>query len=122
EASAREQEERSKLQRKEEITTSIEALGYSSDAVAAAEQAATLRAEFDSLPPLRKDREELLQRRIRKAMGDIRVNAAAEGARRAVSWQGKLREALDRSQEQIESLEQTVASQESMLAELRSKL
>lgn len=122
EASARETEERSKTQRKEEIATSIEALGYSSDAVAAAEQATALRAEFDSLPPLRKDREEGLQRRIRKAMGDIRVNAAAEGARRAVSWQGKLREALERSQDQIESLEQGITSQQAQVAELTSKL
>ncbi|MGD9711765.1 MAG: DUF349 domain-containing protein [Thermomicrobiales bacterium] len=122
EASAREQEERSKMQRKDEITTSIEALAYSSDAVAAAEQAAALRAEFDALPPLRKDREEGLQRRIRKAMGDIRVNAAAEGARRAVSWQGKLREALERSQDQIEGLEQSIKTQESQLADLRANL
>ncbi|MBX3071109.1 MAG: DUF349 domain-containing protein [Thermomicrobiales bacterium] len=122
EASAREQEERSKLQRKDEITTSIEALAYSSDPVAAAEEAAVLRAEFDTLPPLRKDKDEALQRRIRKAMGDIRVNAAAEGARRAVSWQGKLREALERSQDQIESLQQTVVNQESTLADVRSQL
>lgn len=120
EASAREQQERSRLQRKDEITTRIEALAYSSDPVAAAEEAATLRAEFDTLPPLRKDKEETLQRRIRKAMGDIRVNAAAEGARRAVSWQGKLREALERSQDQIESLQNTIASQTATLAELRA--
>ncbi len=122
EASAREQEERSKTQRKDEIATSIEALAYSSDAVAAAEQATALRTEFDALPPLRKDREEGLQRRIRKAMGDIRVNAAAEGARRAVSWQGKLREALERSQDQIDSLEQSIKSQQEQVTELAGKL
>ncbi len=122
EASAREQEERSQSQKKEEIATQIESLAYSSDPIAAADEAVALRAQFDALPPIRKDREEALQRRIRKTMGDIRVNAAAEGARRSVSWQGKLREALDRSQGQIESLKATVASQEASLDALKASI
>ncbi|CAN5612183.1 hypothetical protein BH23CHL5_BH23CHL5_07330 [soil metagenome] len=122
ETSAREQEERSQSQRKEEIAIQIESLAYSPDPVAAADEAAALRAQFDALPPIRRDREEALQRRIRKTMGDIRVNAAAEGARRSVSWQGKLREALDRSQGQIESLKATVASQEASLDALKASI
>ncbi|CAN5612057.1 hypothetical protein BH23CHL4_BH23CHL4_16000 [soil metagenome] len=122
EASAREQEERSQSHRKEEIASAIEQLAYSTDAVAASEQALELRGQFEGLPSIRRDREEQLERRIRKAMGDIRVNAAAEGARRSVSWQGKLREALVRSKDQIESLNQTVVNQETALEELRAKL
>jgi hypothetical protein len=122
EASAREQQERTQSHRKEEIAAAIEQLAYSSDAVAASEQAIELRAQFEALPSIRRDREEQLERRIRKAMGDIRVNAAAEGARRAVSWQGKLREALERSQDQIESLSQTVAGQEKTLEETQAQL
>jgi hypothetical protein len=122
ETSAREQQERSQAHRKDEIAQAIEALAYASDAVAANEQAQELKAQFDALPPIRKDREDALLRRIRKAMGDIRVNAAAEGARRAVSWQGKLREALERSQDQIESLRQTIAGQEATLQDAQSQL
>jgi hypothetical protein len=113
--SAREQEQREALKSKEAIVSAIEALAYSADAVAASEEVAELKEKFDALPPARQDREDAMVRRIRKALGDIRVNAAAEGARRAVTWEGKIREALLKSRDQLESLKETVKIEDEAL-------
>ncbi len=118
---ARDSAFRESMQEKESLVVAIEALAYSPDPVDAADEAKRLKAEFDALPPIRQDREEALARRARKALGDIRVNAAAEGARRAVSWEGKLREALLRSEGQIISLERAVEEQVETLKELQSE-
>ena len=40
------------------------------------------RSSTTRFPPIRKDRQDQLDRRLRKALGDLKVNAAAEGARR----------------------------------------
>ena len=112
EASAREQSERSQSHQKEEIAAAIETLAYASDPVAQAKRHRA-KAQFEALPPIRRDREEALERRIRKAMGDIRVNAAAEGARRAVSWQGKLRTRWIDRRIRSRASNQTIAYQES---------
>ena len=117
---ARDSAFRESVQEKESIVIAIEALSYSPDPVEAADEANRLRDQFDALPPVRQDREEVLARRVRKALGDIRVNAAAEGARRAVSWEGKLREALLRSEGQIVNLERSVEEQAETLTELQA--
>lgn len=122
EASAREQQARDAAKSKEDIVIAVEGLAYSSDAVAAGEQAAELHAQFGALPALRQDREEVLGRRLRKALADIRVNAAAEGARRSSSWEGKLRDALDRSKEQLDSLTATAEREEAELTALQAQL
>lgn len=118
----REQEARDAVKGKEQIVTAIEALAYSGDPVAAQDEATRLKNEYDALPPIRKDRQDQLDRRMRKALGDIKVNAAAEGARRAVTWEGKIREALYKSREQLDGLKNNVATNQQALAAAQADL
>lgn len=118
----REQEVREAVKGKEQIVQAVEALAYSGDPVAAQEQAAKLKADFDALPGIRKDRQDQLDRRMRKALGDIKVNAAAEGARRAVTWEGKIREAVYKSKEQLGGLKASVAANQEALVAARAEL
>jgi hypothetical protein len=118
----REQEAREAVKGKEQIVSAIEALAYSGDPVAAQDEAARLKAQYDALPAIRKDRQDQLDRRLRKALGDIKVNAAAEGARRAVTWEGKIREALFKSKEQLEGLKNSVAANQAALAAAQADL
>lgn len=117
-AAARDQQVKETLQSKEALVAAAEALAFSPDAVGAGDEAAALQRQWDAMPPVRRDREEALGRRFRKAMADIKVNAAAEGARLAVTWEGKLREAMMRSREQIDSLQAAVARDEAEHAEV----
>ena len=55
-------------------------------------------------------------------MGDIKVNAASEGARRAVTWEGKIREAVFKSKEQLEGLKRTVTANQEALATAQADL
>ncbi len=118
----REQEAREAVKGKEQIVQAVEALAYSGDPVAAQDEANRLKAQFDALPNIRKDRQDQLDRRLRKAIGDIKVNAAAEGARRAVTWEGKIREALYKSKEQLDGLKASVAANQDALASARADL
>ncbi len=118
----REQEGREAAKGKEQFVTAIEALAYSGDSVAAQEEAVRLKEQYDALPAIRKDRQDQLDRRLRKAMGDIKVNAAAEGARRAVTWEGKIREALYKSKEQLGGLRSSVAANQEALAAAQTDL
>ena len=118
----RENEAREAVKGKEQIVSAIEALSYSGDSVAAQEEAERLKAQYDALPSIRKDRQDQLDRRIRKAMGDVKVNAAAEGARRAVTWEGKIREAVFKSKDQLESLKANVAANQEALAVAKADL
>jgi hypothetical protein len=118
----REQEGREAAKGKEQIVSAIEALAYSGDSVAAQDEAVRLKEQYDALPAIRKDRQDQLDRRLRKALGDIKVNAAAEGARRAVTWEGKIREALFKSKEQLDGLRNSVAANQEALAAARADL
>ncbi|HET9661330.1 MAG TPA: DUF349 domain-containing protein [Thermomicrobiales bacterium] len=118
----REQEAREAVRGKEQIVSAIEALGYTGDSVAAQEEAERLKSQYDALPSIRKDRQDQLDRRMRKALGDIKVNAAAEGARRAVTWEGKIREAVFKSKEQLDGLKASVAANQEALATARADL
>jgi hypothetical protein len=118
----REQESREAVKGREQIVSAIEALGYSGDSVAAQEEAERLKSQYDALPSIRKDRQDQLDRRMRKALGDIKVNAAAEGARRAVTWEGKIREAVFKSKEQLDGLKNSVAANQEALAAARADL
>jgi hypothetical protein len=118
----REQEGREAAKGKEQIVSAIEALAYSGDSVAAQDEAVRLKEQYDALPAIRKDRQDQLDRRLRKALGDIKVNAAAEGARRAVTWEGKIREALFKSKEQLDGLRNSVAANQEALAAARTDL
>lgn len=118
----REQQAREAVKGKEQIVQAIEALAYSGDPVAAQEEANRLKAEFDALPSIRKDRQDQLDRRMRKALGDIKVNAAAEGARRAVTWEGKIREAVFKSKEQLDGLKASVIANQEALSAARADL
>jgi hypothetical protein len=118
----REQEARDAVKGKEQLVQAIEALAYSGDPVAAQDEGNRLKAEYDALPSIRKDRQDQLDRRIRKALGDIKVNAAAEGARRAVTWEGKIREAVFKSKEQLDGLKASVAANQEALAAARADL
>ncbi len=90
--------------------------------MAAQEEADRLKAQFDALPNIRKDRQDQLDRRMRKALGDIKVNAAAEGARRAVTWEGKIREAVFKSKEQLDGLRNSVVANQEALAAAQNDL
>lgn len=118
----REQEAREAVKGKEQLVAAVEALAYSGDPVAAQEEADRLKAEYDALPAIRKDRQDQLDRRMRKALGDIKVNAAAEGARRAVTWEGKIREALFKSKDQLDGLRNSVAANQEALAAAQAEL
>ena len=118
----REQEAREAVKGKEQIVSAIEALGYSGDSVAAQEEAERLKSQYDALPSIRKDRQDQLDRRMRKALGDVKVNAAAEGARRAVTWEGKIREAVFKSKDQLEGLKASVAANQEALAAAQADL
>jgi hypothetical protein len=118
----REQEAREAVKGKEQLVQAVEALGYSGDPVAAQEEASRLKSEYDALPMIRKDRQDQLDRRMRKALGDIKVNAAAEGARRAVTWEGKIREALYKSKEQLDGLKNSVSANQEALAAAQADL
>jgi len=118
----REQEAREAVKGKEQIVQAVEALAYSGDPVAAQEEADRLKAQFDALPNIRKDRQDQLDRRMRKALGDIKVNAAAEGARRAVTWEGKIREAVFKSKEQLDGLRNSVVANQEALAAAQNDL
>ena len=118
----REQQAREAVKGKEQIVQAVEALAYSGDPVAAQDEADRLKTEFDALPMIRKDRQDQLDRRMRKALGDIKVNAAAEGARRAVTWEGKIREAVFKSKEQLDGLKASVATNQDALVAARSDL
>jgi hypothetical protein len=118
----REQEAREAVKGKEQLVAAVEALGYSGDPVAAQDEGNRLKAEYDALPSIRKDRQDQLDRRMRKALGDIKVNAAAEGARRAVTWEGKIREAVFKSKEQLDGLKNNVATNQEALAVARADL
>ena len=118
----REQEGREAAKGKEQLVSAIEALSYSGDSVAAQDEAARLKAQYDALPAIRKDRQDQLDRRMRKALGDIKVNAAAEGARRAVTWEGKIREALYKSKEQLGGLKNSVTANQAALAAAQADL
>lgn len=118
----REQEAREAVKGKEQLVQAVEALAYSGDPVAAQDEAERLKGEYDALPMIRKDRQDQLDRRMRKAMGDLKVNAAAEGARRGVTWEGKIREALFKSKEQLERLKNSVAANQEALAAAQADL
>lgn len=118
----REQEAREAVKGKEQLVAAVEALGYSGDPVAAQDEGNRLKAEYDALPNIRKDRQDQLDRRMRKALGDIKVNAAAEGARRAVTWEGKIREAVFKSKEQLDGLKSNVAANQEALSVARADL
>jgi len=118
----REQEAREAVKGKEQIVQAVEALAYSGDPVSAQEEADRLKAQFDALPNIRKDRQDQLDRRMRKALGDIKVNAAAEGARRAVTWEGKIREAVFKSKEQLDGLRNSVVANQEALAAAHADL
>ena len=118
----REQEARDATKGKEQLVAAVESLAYTGDSVAAQDDAARLKEQYDALPAIRKDRQDQLDRRMRKAMGDIKVNAASEGARRAVTWEGKIREALFKSKEQLEGLKRSVAANQEALATAQADL
>jgi hypothetical protein len=118
----REQEAREAVKGKEQLVAAVEALGYSGDPVAAQDEGNRLKAEYDALPNIRKDRQDQLDRRMRKALGDIKVNAAAEGARRAVTWEGKIREAVFKSKEQLDALKSNVTANQEALSVARADL
>jgi hypothetical protein len=121
-AIARDQEAKEALQSKEALVAAAEALAFSPDVASAGDEIESLQKQWDALGPVRRDREDALNRRFRKAMADIRVNAAAEGARLAVTWEGKIRQAMMRSRDQIDSLQAAIIRDEADHATLAAEV
>lgn len=108
----RDREESDNLRRKEELCVEAEALAVAADPVAATEEAKALQAEWKTVGPVRRDRGDQLWARFRAACDRVFENSVNERARRQVQWSMKMREALDRKEEQLARLEEAIAHDE----------
>lgn len=108
----RDREEGDNLRRKEELCVEAEALAVAADPVAATEEAKALQAEWKTIGPVRRDRGDQLWARFRSACDRVFENSINERARRQVQWSTKMREALERKEEQLARLEEAILHDE----------
>jgi hypothetical protein len=108
----RDREEGDNLRRKEELCVEAEALAVAADPVAATEEAKALQAEWKTIGPVRRDRGDQLWARFRSACDRVFENSVNERARRQVQWSMKMREALERKEEQLARLEEAILHDE----------
>jgi hypothetical protein len=118
----RDRDEADNLRRKEEICAAAEALAVAADPVAATEEAKALQAEWKTIGPVRRDRGDALWARFRGACDRIFENAVNERARRQVAWSSKMREALERKEEQLARLEEAISHDEATVQRWRDSL
>lgn len=108
----RDREETDNLRRKEELCVEAEALAVAADPVAATEEAKALQVEWKTIGPVRRDRGDQLWARFRSACDRVFENSVNERARRQVQWSMKMREALERKEEQLTRLEEAILHDE----------
>ena len=118
----RDKDEGDNLRRKEELCVAAEALAVASDPVAATEEAKALQVEWKTIGPVRRDRGDQLWARFRGACDRIFENAVNERARRQVAWSSKMREAMDRKEEQLARLEEAISHDEATVQRWQASL
>ena len=118
----RDRDEVDNLRRKEELCVAAEALAVAADPVAATEEAKALQAEWKTIGPVRRDRGDALWGRFRAACDRIFENAVNERARRQVAWSSKMREALERKEEQLARLEEAISHDEATVQRWQASL
>jgi hypothetical protein len=118
----RDRDEADNLRRKEELCVAAEALAVAADPVAATEEAKALQAEWKTIGPVRRDRGDALWGRFRAACDRIFENAVNERARRQVAWSLKMREALERKEEQLARLEEAISHDEATVQRWQASL
>jgi hypothetical protein len=118
----RDKDEVDNLRRKEELCVAAEALAVAADPVAATEEAKALQAEWKTIGPVRRDRGDALWARFRGACDRIFENAVNERARRQVAWSSKMREALERKEEQLARLEEAISHDEATVQRWQASL
>lgn len=118
----RDRDEADNLRRKEELCAAAEALAVAADPVAATEEAKALQAEWKTIGPVRRDRGDALWARFRAACDRVFENAVNERARRQVAWSSKMREALERKEEQLARLEEAIGHDEATVQRWRASL
>ncbi|MEA2584210.1 MAG: hypothetical protein QOF33_2295 [Thermomicrobiales bacterium] len=118
----RDRDETDNLRRKEELCVAAEALAVAADPVAATEEAKALQAEWKTIGPVRRDRGDALWARFRGACDRVFENSVNERARRQVAWSSKMREALERKEEQLARLEEAVSHDEATVQRWQASL
>jgi hypothetical protein len=118
----RDRDEADNLRRKEELCVAAEALAVAADPVAATEEAKALQAEWKTIGPVRRDRGDALWARFRGACDRVFENAVNERARRQVAWSLKMREALERKEEQLARLEEAISHDEATVQRWQASL
>lgn len=124
-----EKEQKENLRRKVALCEQAEALSTSEEFKATSEALKALQAEWKAVGPVPRNRAEALWERFRKANDVFFERRAAffeqrdqDRSKNKDEWQGRLREALDRKQDQADRLRESIRYDEDTAERWRTRL
>lgn len=124
-----EKEQKENLRRKVALCEQAEALSASEEFKATSEALKALQAEWKAVGPVPRNRAEALWERFRKANDVFFERRAAffeqrdqDRSKNKDEWQGRLREALDRKQDQADRLRESIRYDEDTAERWRTRL
>ena len=118
----RNQAERDNLTKKMDLITRAESLSYTGDALSSAREAKELQAMWKEIGPVPREQSETLWARFREACDKIFANASGERDRQQNEWHTRMREAMTRKREQLNSLRESITHDETNIERWRETL
>jgi hypothetical protein len=118
----RNKSERENLIKKQELCARAEALVYTGDSLSSAREAKDLQAQWKEIGPVPREQSDALWNRFRQACDKIFENAHGERDRQQNEWHVRMREAMARKREQLNSLRESIAHDEANIERWRESL
>lgn len=118
----RNKSERENLTKKLELCARAEALVYTGDSLIAAREAKDLQAQWKEVGPVPREQSDALWARFRQACDKIFESAHGERDRQQNEWHIRMREAMTRKREQLNSLRESIAHDEANIERWRESL
>lgn len=118
----RNQAERDNLTKKMDLITRAEALSYTGDALSSAREAKELQAMWKEIGPVTREQSEALWARFREACDKIFANASGVREQQQNEWHTRMREAMTRKREQLNSLRESITHDEANIERWRETL
>jgi hypothetical protein len=118
----RNKSERDNLTKKLELCARAEALLYTGDSLSASREAKELQAQWKEIGPIPREQSEALWARFRQACDKVFENAHGERDRQQNEWHIRMREAMNRKREQLNSLRESIAHDEANIERWRESL
>ncbi|MCC6790231.1 MAG: DUF349 domain-containing protein [Thermomicrobiales bacterium] len=118
----RNKSERDNLAKKQELCVRAEALVYTGDSIAASREAKDLQAQWKEIGPVPREQSDALWNRFRQACDKIFENAHGERDRQQNEWHTRMREAMTRKREQLNSLRESISHDEANIERWRETL